>query len=221
MPVSDDSGFPAPLSSVEHARWIAETIAPGTGIIRNYVPTDLDGVARVLHRAGHDYDLTWKRISAASGETLSSDTQFDDIRQSLGEEPPAEVGSLDPVSQERLTEILTEWRATQASVFFGWWTGSAKVGRLPGVHGAPAYRGPRECVLFESEFDKLAHLATEVGVTPYHWFDASKSWLVVTELDFDSTLVAGPSDLIDAITSDTVLEAFETSYSADLRSHRP
>ncbi|MDR2998265.1 MAG: hypothetical protein LBU78_09115 [Microbacterium sp.] len=43
-----------------------------------------------------------------------------------------------------------------------------------------------------------------------------RSWVMVSEIDFDSTVVAGPTELIDALVADPALEAFAIAEDADL-----
>lgn len=45
---------------------------------------------------------------------------------------------------------------------------------------------------------------------------ADRSWVIVSEIDFDSTIVAGPASLIAALVADPALEAFEIPGDADL-----
>jgi hypothetical protein len=45
---------------------------------------------------------------------------------------------------------------------------------------------------------------------------ADRAWVVVTEIDFDSTIVAGSRALIDEIVSDPAIEALEVPEGADL-----
>lgn len=42
------------------------------------------------------------------------------------------------------------------------------------------------------------------------------AWVLVTEVDFDSTIVAGPRPLIDALVADPTLEALEIPEGAHL-----
>lgn len=43
------------------------------------------------------------------------------------------------------------------------------------------------------------------------WWPADRAWFVVSDIDFDSTIVAGSHACVAAITSSSVLEALETS----------
>ncbi|MFI6867342.1 hypothetical protein [Nocardia sp. NPDC050406] len=54
------------------------------------------------------------------------------------------------------------------------------------------------------------------GATPQLLWPADHTWSVASEIDFDSTIVAGPRTLIDAVLSDNRFEAFEIPENADL-----
>jgi hypothetical protein len=54
------------------------------------------------------------------------------------------------------------------------------------------------------------------GVMPQLLWPADQSWVVASEIDWDSTIVAGSRGLIDAVLADPALEAFEVDEDADL-----
>ncbi|RKS73753.1 hypothetical protein CLV35_2244 [Motilibacter peucedani] len=109
--------------------------------------------------------------------------------------------------------------------------------RRPGVPlaalEAPRLQHPQRNYLL---FKGTLHAATTVGhqVTP-DWFvpqspslmwPADRSWCIATEVDFDSTLVGGSRELIDAVIGARDLEAWpvgpqdDLSYSGDLVNSR-
>lgn len=67
----------------------------------------------------------------------------------------------------------------------------------------------------------------DVGHTPQLLWPQDHTWAVATEIDWDSTLVAGARDLVDAVLADPRLEAFEVgehddlSWSGDRVNRRP
>ncbi len=79
--------------------------------------------------------------------------------------------------------------------------------------------GGRDYVLFRAS--KEPHLRWP-GMDPIRPQSASliwpddHGWCVANDIDFDSTLVAGPDDVIDGILRDSELEAFEVGYDDDL-----
>jgi hypothetical protein len=52
--------------------------------------------------------------------------------------------------------------------------------------------------------------------SPSQWWPEDRAWCVATEIDFDSTLVAGSEELIEEITSHPELEAFAVRSTDDL-----
>ncbi|MEI6374469.1 MAG: hypothetical protein WCP26_11875 [Actinomycetes bacterium] len=55
--------------------------------------------------------------------------------------------------------------------------------------------------------------------SPSQWWPGGHSWCVASEIDFDSTLVGGTAELINAITNHALLEAFPVVPSDDLTIH--
>ncbi|MGX1805083.1 hypothetical protein ACWIGI_05160 [Nocardia sp. NPDC055321] len=54
------------------------------------------------------------------------------------------------------------------------------------------------------------------GVTPQLLWPADHAWVLATEIDFDSTIIAGDRALIDAVLADNGFEAFEIAEDSDL-----
>ncbi|MFC9997389.1 hypothetical protein [Nocardia sp. NPDC127526] len=54
------------------------------------------------------------------------------------------------------------------------------------------------------------------GATPQLLWPADHTWVVASEIDFDSTIVAGSRTLIDAVLADDRFEAFEIAEDSDL-----
>ncbi|MBF6131620.1 hypothetical protein IU501_01195 [Nocardia otitidiscaviarum] len=54
------------------------------------------------------------------------------------------------------------------------------------------------------------------GVMPQLLWPADHAWVVASEIDFDSTIVAGSRALIDAVLADNRFEAFEIAEESDL-----
>lgn len=98
---------------------------------------------------------------------------------------------------------------------------------------AAVRRGPllelpgREYVLLATGCDELAdetwpHRAgvgwTSVfeGPLPQLVWPVDRAWVVASEIDWDSTIVAGSRGLVDAVLADEAFEAFEVDEGADL-----
>ena len=64
--------------------------------------------------------------------------------------------------------------------------------------------------------DELAELRKPWRGSPHLIWPADHSWLVATEVDFDSTLVGGSSELVEAIAASPKLEAWEVEPTTSL-----
>ena len=75
------------------------------------------------------------------------------------------------------------------------------------------FRGPLHAAL------TMGHQVTSdwfVPQSPSLLWPADRSWCLATEIDFDSTLLGGPRELIDAITQEPSLEAWPVQPADDL-----
>ncbi len=80
---------------------------------------------------------------------------------------------------------------------------------------APRVQLLRTCLLLAGSLAAVRTLGRTWRYRDRHWFErhgptalwpADRSWLVLTDLDADSTVVAGPRTLIDALSADARLE---------------
>lgn len=148
----------------------------------------------------------------------------------------AEVGSLEPAALAALCQVLAAHTAPGAVCWFalwegwGWIPGSPATASFwpraqrhqivapaftPEVMAGPRLRHPgRDYLLFTGPLAA----ATSMGQWPQpDWFllqspnlfwPSDRSWCVATEIDFDSTLVAGSPALIDTVLAAPGLEAW-------------
>ncbi|MFD0556779.1 hypothetical protein ACFQ3B_06955 [Stackebrandtia endophytica] len=96
------------------------------------------------------------------------------------------------------------------------------------VDAGPFLKWPgRDFMLFETSLSELADpdwvyrsglgWTTDFpGVTPQLLWPGDRAWVVASEIDFDSTLVAGTRALIEAVVADDRFESFEVTEDADL-----
>jgi hypothetical protein len=147
-----------------------------------------------------------------------------------GAEP--EVGNLEPDALRTLCGVLAGHTAPGQDCFFALWEGrgwihgspSVAVANLDGssepvppafppeVIDGPRLRHPgRNYLLFTGPLSAALDLGDPRGVwlqSPNLFWSAERSWCVATEIDFDSTIVAGSSELIAAVLAEPRLEAW-------------
>jgi len=141
------------------------------------------------------------------------------------------VGNLDGDTLVPLCQVLAQHARQDEECFFalwegyGWVHGSPAIAVLgstdlippafpPEVIDGPRLQHPgRDYILFSGPL----MAALEMGDRTVDWFSpqspnlfwpASRAWCVVTEIDFDSTIVAGSSELIAAVLAEPALEAW-------------
>lgn len=84
--------------------------------------------------------------------------------------------------------------------------------KLPG-RSYLLFRGPLHAAL------RMGHQVTNdwfVPQSPSLLWPADRSWCLATEIDFDSTLIGGSRELVDAITHEPLLEAWPVEPTGDL-----
>jgi hypothetical protein len=144
-----------------------------------------------------------------------------------GVEP--DLGHLERDTLHILCRVLTDHTAPGQDCFLALWEGYAWIRGSPAVamygsntpvppafspdvlHG-PRLRHPgRDYLLFCSPLRAATEIVdptTGWTQSPNLFWPADRAWCVATEIDFDSTLVAGSSELIAAVLAEPVLAAW-------------
>lgn len=189
-------------------------------------------VCAVTDRTAHA-SMQWQSISSprvedGSGRAPSSGRAWD------GGEP--DVGTLDPAALRSLCQVLAEHTAPGAECCFalwegfGWIRGSPAVAfrRPPGAASAdvpPAFDAAamagarlhlpgRDHLLFTGALDAAVQMGWWpdadwfIAQSPNLFWPADRSWCVATEIDVDSTVVAGSTALVEAVLAREDLEAW-------------
>jgi hypothetical protein len=121
----------------------------------------------------------------------------------------------DPAEQEReRARAEKAWREERRRSV------APAVGELLEVGPLFAWPG-REFVLLETSVGELADASWPQhagigGVMPQLLWPADHAWVVASEIDWDSTIVAGPRTLIDAVLACDAWEGFEVDENSDL-----
>lgn len=216
-----------PLEDLSPAGWLREELVGFGGRVGEVVPTTgYEAIARVLHRdVGPDTEPgLWARIAAFCGTTLHPLAQY---RMLAGLDPRSvaarpwpestapipEVGSADRGSLTVLRDVLERHTGAPDRCWFALWKGW---GGLPDAwHAAPSFALPgRDHHLFAGALADVVEISVEFGGSlrsPNLWWPDDRAWCVASEIDFDSTLVAGPAALVAELVGRPDLEAFEVA----------
>lgn len=153
-----------------------------------------------------------------------------------GIQAPA-TGDLDPACLRSLCQILAQHTPAPAQCWFAVWEGwgdlretghvvSSGLGGLPppvrrapakwqlDLHAAKFALPHRVYYLFTGPLDDAAKIGTWVTRdwfvprSPNIFWPSDRSWCVASEIDFDSTIVGGPTDLIAEVLQRDDLEAW-------------
>jgi hypothetical protein len=211
------------------AEWIAPRLGPFDGRVGAFVPRGFPACARVLHPA-YDHDgepVTWSRVCAQTGRVAHPLMQWQSI---CG--PPVEdgtgisasagmpwdgrqplVGELEPQALSALCRLLAGHTEADLDCYFALWEGWGWIPGDEGVMSGERLHHPwRDYILFSGPLEA----AMDQGHWPSpDWFvpqspsliwPRDNSWCLATEVDFDSTLIGGDRDLIDAVLSAPDLE---------------
>lgn len=187
------------------------------------VPAGFDKYCRILHRVHGPYDsfLPWSGYAHSVGVTIRPDTHWYEIARRdpglRGISP--DVGGLDEISGPSFIEFLTEHLPADAHVFAGYWDGIQPLHK-PGSSFPTARLGLRDRVLFQVSLAALAAtFHSESGFLfdfPAVLWPEGRSWYLSTEVDYNTTLVGGSEEFIEALLAHEVIEAFPIGPDVDL-----
>jgi hypothetical protein len=216
--------------------WIAARLGGQFGAVTRVVPRGYAAYARICHPASDESgaSVTWSEVARSTGRRAHALMQWHAL---VGSADPSNttgclwpgasprVGNLGPETLEPLCELLANHTNTSEDCSFGVWEGwggfdtddesALRLLRLP----------QRNYVLFAGPL----HAALELGTrptpdrflpqSPNLFWPADRAWFGATEIDFDSTLVGGTSQLVDALSATPRLDSWpigpEESLAAD------
>lgn len=193
------------------------------------VPAGFEKYCRILHRVhgpSADGDLSdsflpWSDYAQSVGLAIRPETRWYEIARRdprlRGISP--DVGGLDEISGPAYLEFLSKRLPAEAPVFAGYWDGIQPL-HLPGRSYPTARLGLREHVLFRVPLAALTdafHL--EAGFLfdfPALLWPEGRSWYLSTDVDYNSTLVGGSKEFIDALLAHEPIEALPIGPDVDL-----
>ncbi|WP_278314829.1 hypothetical protein [Lolliginicoccus levis] len=203
------------------------------------VPLGLEAYCRILHRPeayNNAQPPRWADIAAETGAIMhpavqwhrllgGKDTDLDLYPPWRGFHP--RHGELDPGSFAALLPRLVDATNETDGSVFGFWVGHDGVrpgkrssftqGEFDSLHFRLA---GREMILLQGDLAALANQVNQypssVARPPMVMWPRDRSWYALSEIDFDSTIVGGESELIAALVDDPVLESFQVPPDLDL-----
>lgn len=227
-----------PVLDPSPAEWISSRLGGAFGAACRTVPRGYPAYARICHPAERDRGgwASWSDAATETGRRAHGGMQWHavvgspdpvNLTGSLWRGTPPDRGNLPAHTLTALLAVLGSHTSTSDTWFclwegYGWADATLSREHLD----APRLRHPgRDYVMFGGPLTA----ATELGWRPRpSWFEAQspnlfwpddRAWCVATEIDFDTTLVAGEAALIDALVKTPSLEAWriesDTSLAAD------
>lgn len=204
-----------PVTRSSAAEWVAAGTDHWKLTIDGFVPIEYEAYARVLHEVEQgDSNVTWASIASANGRPFGPLAQWTRI----GVDPDGDkwrddprTGTRTPSVARTLSGVLAEFTTTPANCFFGLWEGFGGSELPPEVQLFETNRPVMG--LFEGPIQDATH---SFGAWPGSqlsnlWWPADRAWFVASEIDYDSTIVAGSRECIDAVLLAPGVEAFEVS----------
>ncbi len=107
--------------------------------------------------------------------------------------------------------MLAAFTTTPKTCFFGLWEGFGGSELPPDAQLLKSNQ--RVLGLFEGSMQDATHSFSEWPGSQLAnlWWPADRAWFIVSEIDYDSTIVAGSRECIDALLQSPGLEVFEVS----------
>jgi len=227
---------------VERGAWLVERMegCSNVGAVAGY---GFEAYARILHprpldqpsRRGwgvppnDDWSMRrWADVAAENGHVMHPLVQWGRL---LGDQGPtadgsSSIGWLDPLVLAALVPLLSAVTTTPDDLVAGFWEGGSGQ-KLVSARTLTSGDG-LDYVLATTTLSELTELdwgfSLKLGWRPWSMWNRSMqilwpedhAWVLASQIDFDSTIVAGTRALVDAILTDRRLEAFEVGPDDDL-----
>jgi hypothetical protein len=232
-----------PLDDTAAADWLVSAIPDFQGRVVDLVTETFPAYARVFHRPDQglpssDRPSTWAAIAEDRGTVFHPAAQFTDLGREA-HQPDTEripgplLGTLDGFTLPHLLHHLKEHTTTPEVCWSALWVG---FGNSPERWRAkPAFRLPgRQYWLFSGPLENVVELSFEfesAGLSdewrrairergfvhsPTIWWPQDRSWLVHSEIDYDTTIVGGTPSLIQALVADPEIESLQVDGDVSL-----
>lgn len=181
------------------------------------VPTGFERIVRVLHPAGA---RSWAQVAAEAGRVVHAHVQWCGIAPHY--DGSGRSGDVDPedgsVPEVTLAAILEHCPA-EGDLVYAVWAGYAWWEDRGDQDAVMRGWGGRDYLLFSAPKAPLMNwpgMDNRWNQSANLIWPQDHSWCIATDIDWDSTLVAGTADVAGALLDDGRLEAYEVGYEDDL-----
>jgi hypothetical protein len=188
------------------------------------VPDGFDTYCRIFHpmENGDDaFTTRWSDLAATNGRIIHSQMQFHKICRPVGVRPSTAYmmdqgplwGACPLQVRKILVEILESQSIDNELCWFCVWEG---FGVIDAVAVQERVRLPgRNYVLYSGQISTaIAKIdGSRRHISPNIWWPESRKWIVLTEVDYCWTYVAGSKELIQMIVTNPSLEALVCNLS--------
>jgi hypothetical protein len=232
------------------ADWIAPRLTGDFGAVSRTLPAGYPAYARICHPAeragrfvdGSDRLADWPEVARTTRRQAHPLMQWHalvgspdhlNMKGSLWPGGNPDRGNLVPEILEPLCVLLGKHTTTPDECFFCIWEGW---GWVPDIFSADELRKPRVRLPSREYLLLGGPIATALNITaPYSgwrqspnlFWPADHEWCAASEIDFDSTLVGGTTELVQAILQAPTLDSWPVgpddslAADADLINHVP
>ncbi|GAB2971846.1 hypothetical protein [Frigoribacterium salinisoli] len=220
------------ISDVDRGAWLAG-LMHGWAQVGSVAGHGFEAYVRLLHprpwKRGDEEDWSrrrWADIATRRGRVMHPLVQWERLLEVDESRHSSDVGWLDPLVLAELAPLLAAATTTPDDAVAAFWEGgSGQKLRTPAVLELPdPARVLAQTSLTEvgdPDWGHTMRLGWRNGLrTPslQLLWPEDHAWVLATEIDWDSTIVAGGRALADAILADGRFEAFEVRHDFDLSS---
>ncbi|MWV48513.1 hypothetical protein GRS96_04385 [Rathayibacter sp. VKM Ac-2803] len=216
-------------TDVERGRWVLDALGR-FGTFDGIVPPVFEAAVRILHPAGLGADerFRWRAVAEREGTVLHPLAQWGDLVADHSDVySPPRTGELPLDELAAIAGVLALSTATPDDCLAAFWEGFGLVASAPYLE-LPG----RDCLLFaldvraltDTRWARDSGFADASGLTvqtPMALWPEDRAWYLASEIDFDSTVVGGSRELVDALlalAAEGTIEALPLPAEVDLTS---
>jgi hypothetical protein len=207
------------------ADWIKPRLSGAYGTVASVVPDGYSAYVRICHPANIDGRVaTWADVARHTDRvahptmqwhTLVGSQDPDNFDGSLWPGDNPELGSLDTSQLAVLCETLARYTETPGTCYFGVWEGYGWIDRRWAPERPRLHHPGRDYIMLRGSLRAAGNVGEPLAENWQHWapspnlmWPADRAWFVGTEIDFNSTLVGGTSELIQDLLKSLALDAW-------------